>query len=872
MKLIFKALYKKKLFQYGVLILVLVLTVCSMQMSATVTLKNKTLIQKVNAIAAAHTNIYVADSRNLDNPESDDDIPEYLSRVNEENDVDLVDSVEETYFNVLLSEDLRKLDVNQMSDEQIAGLQGVYLEGYVSHKGTNRYNMLKGKSYRHLKGNEIVINEQCANDLKRKHKKVIGGTYYSGQTVYKIVGVYEDPSYIEDATSNLQDTSILKTNLQKIKYHALGNFETVKKNATHIDNQFNSNNGEEEPYITYQVVHKIHLSDYSVENESKLLTLIQINSGGANYAEFHPLYYQLQGDNTTQSIFKYLSYTLLAALIVSDFFVFYAFFKRKLDEDKNKLAMMVLCGIKQKNIMKAYLTELGVLAGGTLLTCGVLNFIGYFILHLHKQEYLSIFFDATPTLLGITLCLALIMFVLLGIMIILQIKHFFTRNLTKVMKEKDLTIKKHSRIVIGFKGQLIQMSLRDLTANKFKFIRVVFASSFLILCMLLTFVSYETMDHLYNRNTIGLTFDYTIGHVNKKQYQKLKQDYLKDVSILNTSTRYFMEKTGEIDGVDVYKYYDATLITLYDNVKRSAPKVALNNHVKPFLKKQSGTYPKPGVDVDAMGNLIYYQREALLPRKLMEVKGAVLDENASVDINQKGLGFSYMPYLYSMYQNDNYMYIKGGINSLINNGYVAFTAMTAGKQHPIDELVLNSEDNDIGNGIVVNLKKGVSHQAFESYLKKEGISFTAYDEILEQMDASNRQINRNTFAVMAAVMCIMILMFMILTFANIMEEEMHKREEHSFMIRTGWSHSFVNRLSLIKSIFMLMTSCVIALAAFFPLKWLYFHFLFQILGIYAIPTGGYIILVIPLLIILSIGIWMLLLNHKLPSSNKEGTA
>lgn len=864
MKLIFKALYNKKLFQYGVLILVLVLTVCSMQMSATVTLKNKTMIQKVNAISAAHTNIYVADARNLDYQESDDDIPAYLSQVNEENDIDLIDSVEETYFNVLLSQDLRKTDVNKMSDEQIASLQSVYLEGYVSHKGTNNYTMLKGKSYRKLKGNEIVINEPCAKDLEKKHKKVIGGTYYNNDTNYryKIVGVYEDPAYTEDATSSLQDTTILKTDLQKTKFHALGNFETVKKNATRIENQFNTVKYEEEPYIVYQVVHKIHLRDYSVENESKLLTLIQINSIGANYAEFHPLYYQLQGDNTTQSIFKYLSYTLLAALIVSDFFVFYAFFKRKLDEDKNKLAMMVLCGIKQKNIMKAYLTELGVLAGGTLLVCGALNFIGYFILHLQKQEYMSIFFDATPTLLGITLILALVMFLLLGVMIILQIKHFFTNNLTRVMKEKDLTIKKPSRIRIGYKGQLIQMSLRDLLANKFKFIRVVFASSFLILCMLLTFCSYETMDHLYNRETIGLKFDYTIGHLSKKQYRKLKQDYLKDVSILNTSTRYFMEKTGEIDGVDVYQYYDATLITLYDDVKASNPQIALNDRVKQFVNKQSGVYPKPGVDVDASGDLYYYQREALLPRKLMELKGAIIDENATADINQKGLAFSYMPYLHSMYMSDHYMYIKGGINSLINNGYVAFTAMTAGKQHPVDKLVLNTEGNDVGNGIVINLKKGVSKKAFEAYLKKEKISFTSYDEILKQMEVSDRQINRNTFAVMVAVMCIMILMFIILTIANIMEEEMHKQGEHDFMIRTGWSHSFVNRLSLTKSILVLMTSCVIALAVFFPIKWVYFHYLFQILGIYAISTGGYIILLVPVLAILGILIWMLVLNHK----------
>lgn len=322
MKLIFKALYNKKLFQYGILILVLVLTVCSIQMSATVTLKNKTMIQKVNAINAAHTNIYVADTRNLDNQESDDDIPDYLSRVNEENDIDLVDSVENTYFNILLAQNLHEIDVNQMSDKQLASLQNVYLEGYVSHKGTNNYKMLKGKSYRKLKGNEIVINEQCARDLERKHMKVIGGTFYNNDTNYryKIVGVYEDPAYTEDATSNLKDTTILKTDLQTTKFHALGNFDTVKKNAIRIEKQFNTVELEEEPYMLYQVVHKIHLTDYSVENESKLLTLIQINSVGANYAQIYPLYYQLQDDNMTQNIFKYLSYTLLAALIVSDFF------------------------------------------------------------------------------------------------------------------------------------------------------------------------------------------------------------------------------------------------------------------------------------------------------------------------------------------------------------------------------------------------------------------------------------------------------------------------------------------------------------------------------------------------------------------------
>lgn len=94
MKLIIQSLYQKRIFQYSILIVIFVLTILSMQISATITLKNETMIDQMNAIQAPHTTIYTAgnDQRTIYTLEK------YLSTFNETNEIDLIAHYEHNYF------------------------------------------------------------------------------------------------------------------------------------------------------------------------------------------------------------------------------------------------------------------------------------------------------------------------------------------------------------------------------------------------------------------------------------------------------------------------------------------------------------------------------------------------------------------------------------------------------------------------------------------------------------------------------------------------------------------------------------------------------------------------------------------------------
>ena len=854
MKLIIQSLYQKRIFQYSILIVIFVLTILSMQISATITLKNETMIDQMNAIQAPHTTIYTAgnDQRTIYTLEK------YLSTFNETNEIDLIAHYEHNYFLTAIEKGI---------DEKEIPSQYCVLEGYLNEGGRNRYHVVKGKALDQLKGNEIAVNERYAKSLSDDFDDVIGKQLeriaVSGGEAqdadYQIVSIFEDPrtgvlSEKDQDTLKLFEAS--NEELSDHDYWGFINYDTAKVHQVETNVRIREiHEGDkiteiEEPYEMYHETFQLYYQNYSMEDEATLLTLYTYNVDGGSFISFQPFYTLLMQESMSQSIFRFLSYTLLAALLIADFFIFYAFLKRQLDEDKEKLALMNISGVKRKQIIYAYLFEILVLMGIAVSIMAVIDMVCAWI-GVDKMPYLSTFYQMTPRIAGITLAGAVGVSLLLMVVTIITLCSFLKQDMIHSLKEKDLTIQRHVHRRISFRHQLSAFAWRDLIASKWKLMRTTLASTFLILCLLLTYHAYQSLANLYNETTVGIHFDYTIGGLNEAQYAALQENYAKDISYLSAENKYYKEKVGEIDDINVYLYYPAKLMRIYDDMA-------------PFVDLHAGTYPSKA-EMFIIEYVWYYKdMQVVLSRRIMDMKGAAFaDEHDIVSgINEGTLSYDDIPYGY--YANGgNSVYIKGNTDSLLNNGYSSFSIFR--NEDGIEPYILAENDvtRDLSGGTIVNLKEGVAHQDFEQWLKQEGISYVPYAAMLEQLNETNAKVQEKTFSIMVAVMSLMVLLLVILIGANIAEDHMHKKKQLYFMQAVGYSAYFIRSWNWVRVMLSLLLSFVCALVLYVPIKWLFFMLLARAVGVYELAGYGYLAFIAVFVLMIVGALWIIVQNHRM---------
>ena len=96
------------------------------------------------------------------------------------------------------------------------------------------------------------------------------------------------------------------------------------------------------------------IKDYSAQKEYALRSdAYNDDRTSSALIDFRLLADEIDGNHVQDGIFQFVSLSVTSCLVVSCLFVLFAFMKRKLIEDREKLHILIANGIMKKNIQKA---------------------------------------------------------------------------------------------------------------------------------------------------------------------------------------------------------------------------------------------------------------------------------------------------------------------------------------------------------------------------------------------------------------------------------------------------------------------------------------------------------------------------------------
>ena len=152
MKLVYKTLHKKQAFLHAMLILLLFLSLLSLQITFTVFTKGQNMAERIHKMDVATTNIFYK--------EYDDEIKGFLQEYKEDGNLDF------TYEESLV------WPYGVFSTSWMQETSPIYLEGFV--KSDAHYPLLEGKPLKDLKGHEIGVMESYARSLRKQGIEPLG--------------------------------------------------------------------------------------------------------------------------------------------------------------------------------------------------------------------------------------------------------------------------------------------------------------------------------------------------------------------------------------------------------------------------------------------------------------------------------------------------------------------------------------------------------------------------------------------------------------------------------------------------------------------------------------------------------------------------
>ena len=813
----------------------------SIQSASTITLLQETTLDKIDAANSYHTSYsyQLTPSMNHEHIYNSswrhEVLDEYIAELNEVNNIELID----TYIKVHSSALFYSVSDNI---EEISGpddLNSSIVRGYSNENGMNNYEVLEGKPLDELSEYELAIPYQYNEVLKERGLNYKELFFYdaTGIEPYKVVSIYDSPNYIAevDASLNIPEND---KGQQIWSYASIDNHQILANEERMEALSEEKINGNSQGFNTYL----IRLSDYSEYNDSLLGTFLvgtyQNNSRSnieTTYREVESLYYEMQSESIVIKVFQYLVYTMLLALIVADLFVFYSFIKRKLEENKERIGIMLITGIQKKNIMLAFLSSHVYIFLVGIGIYGVINFFMYYVFKLHLNTDINALYNISPSVLGATAIGVLLLFIVICIVTIIQIQVFTKKGLFLLVKEKELSLKKTSKIKLNFKSLSLSYALRDLFSSPYKLIRICIAIVFLLLSILITYTSYQSVSNVYNEDTLGITFDYMIDPIDDKQLEGM-EEYIQDISAFQVkNTTSYMERLEDYEYINIYKYYNVASIFFY-------------NHMDPFMSElNEGVIAQPEMYCYET-ECDYTPTSANASNRIMSNTNTVLKEDVTTSTSYNDKIFKMSTSIYSLYYGNYSFEVNGVQDSLINDGYVTFVPS-------YENLYFSNESPSFMFQSLVNVNQGTADK-FESYLEENEIEYVAYDEYIHSLNESNSKVNKNLFTVLVYVLSMLCLLLIIVIIANVLEDESYKKVQYERMIKIGYTRSLINKVRVSKPIITLCLSLLLSILLFSVVRIVYFSYLETLLGLSKLDLFGleamvgYLVLSIVLCIVL----------------------
>ena len=706
MKLVYKTLHQKQMFTHGLLIVLLFLSMLSLQVTCTVFTKNQSMAKRIEHLDVATTTIFSSPSMNFDT---------YLKEYQEQGKFNF------TY------EKGSAWPYLPYSTSWMQSKFPLYLESYI--QSDDAYPLLEGKPCKELKGNQIAVMNGYANALRKQgieplHHQISIQDDMGNAHTFQIESIlyytnYEDGYVNHKNEDAIKDYQILPPAVGIVKQETLQNLrnEIIKAKGEGATGAFST-------------MLKVRFDSYDMQDEYEFRQ-DALDTYYMSSADFRLLADELNGNRVQDAIFRFVSMSVTACLLLSCLFVLYAFLKRKLLDDQEKLSILVINGITKRNIQRAYDLEYGRLFVFAILYLILFDLFTYLVLQQQSDYILRLLFTMSWETAKWLLPLLVAFIIVLMLMIRWQVHRCFHGNLFRQIKGKHLSVKRKRR-VISYRFQPLHMAMRQFQTDPFMGIRNIFSLAVIFLTILLLSMTQGILSHLYTPATFGLQFDYQIAAgMPYDDYEKIKP-YIKEYALL--------EMNKEENGImKEYMVNDRSTRESVDFRYFPGMRLVLTGDLDEFLPLREGSYPR--IPDEKHNGIDYSKERAMVPRRIQYDFDKYIANSDYVNQHPEYANDTYAEFVEGFSVHGAAIY--GFTESIMNQGYVAFTSR---RKSPVDKVHYPYLPK-----MLVKVKDEKAKADMEKMMKQSALTYNSYDSVLAMLQENNDELNQKLRYVMSVV-------------------------------------------------------------------------------------------------------------------------
>ena len=792
MKLVYKTLHQKQMFTHGLLIVLLFLSMLSLQVTCTVFTKNQSMAKRIEHLDVATTTIFSSPSMNFDT---------YLKEYQEQGKFNF------TY------EKGSAWPYLPYSTSWMQSKFPLYLESYI--QSDDAYPLLEGKPCKELKGNQIAVMNGYANALRKQgieplHHQISIQDDMGNAHTFQIESIlyytnYEDCYVNHKNEDAIKDYQILPPAVGIVKQETLQNLrnEIIKAKGEGATGAFST-------------MLKVRFDSYDMQDEYEFRQ-DALDTYYMSSADFRLLADELNGNRVQDAIFRFVSMSVTACLLLSCLFVLYAFLKRKLLDDQEKLSILVINGITKRNIQRAYDLEYGRLFVFAILYLILFDFFTYLVLQQQSDYILRLLFTMSWETAKWLLPLLVAFIIVLMLMIRWQVHRCFHGNLFRQIKGKHLSVKRKRR-VISYRFQPLHMAMRQFQTDPFMGIRNIFSLAVIFLTILLLSMTQGILSHLYTPATFGLQFDYQIAAgMPYDDYEKIKP-YIKEYALL--------EMNKEENGImKEYMVNDRSTRESVDFRYFPGMRLVLTGDLDEFLPLREGSYPR--IPDEKHNGIDYSKERAMVPRRIQYDFDKYIANSDYVNQHPEYANDTYAEFVEGFSVHGAAIY--GFTESIMNQGYVAFTSR---RKSPVDKVHYPYLPK-----MLVKVKDEKAKADMEKMMKQSALTYNSYDSVLAMLQENNDELNQKLRYVMSVVFGMEILVLAITLYANIMADKAQQKAMYTCFARIGVKNSLRRRKEFSYEALMLLLAFLMTALLYILVQYPYFNVLGIYLGVYELPSS-----------------------------------
>lgn len=828
MRALFKTVYHKKKLTLLTLSVLFVFTLVSIQIQVTTSSKQMTLVDRVEAVNGAHTLVF------LRNPMYFDLAINTAQRYGKVEETDAFPYMMDVMRYGYGGEELRVPDI--------------IFEGYVSD-GTNLYRVLEGKPLDQLEDFEVAITESYARKLRKQGINPIGHIFdfnylndiynwsdseleFTQKLNFKVVTIIDYPNFNEVANDSdlLDRIPLFNRTIYSVGITSPKTFENLREIT--IKYMYEGQEMEYKyPRFEYTKAIKVHMDNYSVENEKQLeKELLDINGTHFNAGiSAYPLHSMSQYVSTEEVLFNQVSTYLVGGLILSTAYAFYVFLRRQLVSNAKTIGTLGLLGIKQRSLILMYMSQIMVIVIVSLLLWGGMN--TYLQMMYQTDRSLASLLDINQPILFRILGLLSIYILILAVVYYTQLQRYIRQAflMTKTTDKKFLVLPsiKTSFLIPGLTIKTMMNSL-SFTLGSVTNVAII------VLTLLVSISIYGHVSTIYNEETLGIKFDYIVYKASVDQYNETKQFSSAQAVVQKVSDMYFVDIKYS---TNKRVYYRSNILAFYD-------------YMYPFVPLYEGEDITPTLFEGYSENRFYY-RFMHATRRHVDLRDADIYHVDKI----KGIGTVerlYLFYLQSQFSanSEASAQIAGKVNSLIDNGWVAYM-QTPNTVNPYTFPVIDT--------YFVNVEES-NREAFLAYLDNHQLEYTAYQEVIDVLQANNNRVVSASLQIMIAVILLLIFILVVSQSVTFMTNQLENKGQHRILNEIGVSSVIINRKMWLQELLTFALGLILAAILYLLLFPWAKNSLLQAYGLFStIPLphigywvyGGIIALILVAIIVLS---------------------